>query len=74
MTTLLYRGHAYEQQLANEGAAQQLRYDRSVFAKRQDELFPTIQLTYRGCHYTTGIGEIQAVKGNFVYRGVSYER
>ena len=74
MTTLLYRGHAYEQQLAIEGAAQQLRYDRSVFAKRHDALRPTVQLTYRGCHYTTGIGEIQAVKGNFVYRGVSYAR
>ena len=74
MTTLLYRGHTYEQQRAIEGAAQQLRYDRSVFAKRHDEVRLPIQLAYRGCHYTTGLGEIEAVKGNFVYRGVNYER
>ena len=36
MTTLLYRGQRYQQQASAD--AQQLRYDRGVYANRQQEL------------------------------------
>ncbi|HCX53097.1 MAG TPA: DUF4278 domain-containing protein, partial [Synechococcus sp. UBA9887] len=35
MTTLLYRGQAYEQAVSVQ--SQQLRYDRGVYGARQDE-------------------------------------
>ena len=74
MTTLLYRGHTYEQSLPDVGDAQQLRYDRDVYLKRQQQLRSSRQLTYRGRPYSSDKVTISSLKGHFVYRGVSYTR
>ena len=70
MTTLLYRGQAYEQ--AASVHSQQLRYDRGVYGARQDAARPSRTLTYRGCGYSSGNGGADQKSGNFRYRGVSY--
>ena len=70
MTTLLYRGQAYEQAVSVQ--SQQLRYDRGVYGARQDEARSSRTLTYRGCGYTASNGPVDQKSGNFRYRGVSY--
>ena len=54
MTTLLYRGHQYQQSNATEGKpAVQLVYRRNVYQARQSDAHRTpVQLTYRGVRYT----------------------
>ena len=74
MTTLLYRGHTYEQSLPDVGDAQQLRYDRDVYLKRQQQLRSSHKLIYRGRPYSSDRATISSLKGHFVYRGVSYTR
>ena len=70
MTTLLYRGQAYEQAVSVH--SQQLRYDRGVYGARQDEARSSRTLTYRGCGYSASNGPADQKSGNFRYRGVSY--
>ena len=70
MTTLLYRGQAYEQ--AASVHSQQLRYDRGVYGARQDAARTSRTLTYRGCGYSSSKGVADQKSGNFRYRGVSY--
>lgn len=74
MTTLLYRGHTYEQSLAEVGDAKQLRYQRDIYLQRQQQLRSSNQLTYRGRPYTSDRASISSPAGHFVYRGVSYTR
>ena len=74
MTTLLYRGHTYEQSLAEVGDAKQLRYQRDIYLQRQQQLRSSNQLTYRGRPYTSDRASISSPEGHFVYRGVSYTR
>lgn len=74
MTTLLYRGHTYEQSLAEVGDAKQLRYHRDIYLQRQQQLRSSNQLTYRGRPYTSDRASISSPAGHFVYRGVSYTR
>ena len=54
MTTLLYRGHQYQQNSTNEGKpGVQLVYRRNVYQARQINSHRTpVQLTYRGVRYT----------------------
>ena len=54
MTTLLYRGHQYQQSNATQGKpAVQLVYRRNVYQARQSETHHTpVQLVYRGVGYT----------------------
>ena len=54
MTTLLYRGHPYQQNNATEGkTGVQLVYRRNVYQARQINSPRTpVQLTYRGVSYT----------------------
>ena len=70
MTTLLYRGHAYTQVVQDQ--SQQLRYDRGVYAARQNDARPERTLTYRGCDYSTGRESAGQAAGSFRYRGVAY--
>lgn len=70
MTTLLYRGLAYEQ--ACSVHSQQLRYDRGVYGARQDDARSSRTLTYRGCGYSASNGPADQKSGNFRYRGVAY--
>ena len=53
MTTLLYRGHAYQQ--VKDAAQQQgvqLTYRRNVYQSRQADVRQSrVQLTYRGVSY-----------------------
>ena len=54
MTTLLYRGHAYQQNKAALGKPDvQLVYRRNVYQARQASSRSTlpVQLTYRGVRY-----------------------
>ena len=53
MTTLLYRGHQYQQINATEGKpAVQLVYRRNVYQARQADVRQArVQLTYRGVSY-----------------------
>ena len=74
MTTLFYRGHTYEQSLAEVGDAKQLRYQRDIYLQRQQQLRSSNQLTYRGRPYTSDRASISSPAGHFVYRGVSYTR
>ena len=74
MTTLLYRGHAYEQSPAGVVDARQLRYDRNLYLKRQQQLRSSHNLTYRGCPYTNESPSIRDRQGRFTYRGVPYTR
>ena len=74
MTTLLYRGHTYEQSLAEVGDAKQLRYQRDIYLQRQQQLRSSNQLTYRGRPYTSDRASISSPAGHFVSRGVSYTR
>ena len=74
MTTLLYRGHTYEQSLPDVSDAKQLRYNRDVYLKRQQQLRSSNKLTYRGRPYTSDNVLISSPEGHFVYRGVSYTR
>ena len=71
MTTLLYRGQRYQQQASAD--AQQLRYDRGVYANRQQELAAP-KLTYRGCAYPPSTAVEAPCQGQFIYRGVVYSR
>ena len=54
MTTLLYRGHQYEQNNATQGKpAVQLVYRRNVYLARQSNSHRTpVKLVYRGVGYT----------------------
>ena len=54
MTTLLYRGHQYQQSNATQGKpAVQLVYRRNVYQARQSDAHRTpVQLVYRGVGYT----------------------
>ena len=54
MTTLLYRGHQYQQKNATEGKpVVQLVYRRNVYQSRQINSHRTpVQLVYRGVGYT----------------------
>ena len=54
MTTLLYRGHQYQQNNATEGKpAVQLVYRRNVYQSRQSDAHRTpVNLVYRGVGYT----------------------
>ena len=74
MTTLLYRGHTYEQNRPEVGDAKQLRYQRGVYLQRQQQLRWSHQLIYRGHPYTSDRASISSPEGDFVYRGVSYTR
>ena len=74
MTTLLYRGHTYEQSLPDVGDSQQLRYDRDVYLKRQQQQRSSYRLIYRGRPYSSERATISSAEGHFVYRGVSYTR
>ena len=74
MTTLLYRGHTYEQNLPDVGDAKQLRYHRDLYLQRQQQLRSSHQLIYRGRPYTSDGASISSPEGHFVYRGVSYTR
>ena len=74
MTTLLYRGHTYEQSLADGGDAQQLRYDRTLYSQRQQQLRSSYQLIYRGRPYIHDSAAISPLNRHFVYRGVAYTR
>ena len=74
MTTLLYRGHTYQQNLSDVGDAKQLRYHRDVYLQRQRQLRLSHQLIYRGRPYTSHRASISFPAGHFVYRGVSYTR
>jgi hypothetical protein len=52
MTTLLYRGHAYQQ--VKDAAQQpgvQLTYRRNVYQAQADVRQARVQLTYRGVSY-----------------------
>ena len=53
MTTLLYRGHQYQQSNATEGKpGVQLVYRRNVYQARQADVRQArVQLTYRGVSY-----------------------
>ena len=53
MTTLLYRGHAYQQiKDAAQQPGVQLTYRRNVYQARQADVRQTrVQLTYRGVSY-----------------------
>ncbi|MBL6801979.1 MAG: hypothetical protein O2972_08305 [Cyanobacteria bacterium] len=70
MTTLLYRGHSYTQVVQDQ--SKQLRYDRGVYAARQNDARPVRTLTYRGCSYSTGHESAGQAAGSFRYRGVNY--
>ena len=70
MTTLLYRGQAYEQAVPVQ--SQPPRYHRGVYGARQDEARSSRTLTYRGCGYSASNGPADQKSGNFRYRGVSY--
>ena len=72
MTTLLYRGQAYEQRSAADSLPNQLRYDREVYSQRQQDAGRSHQLTYRGCPYVSGQASIVIRQGNYSYRGVAY--
>ena len=54
MTTLLYRGHQYQQNNATEGKPSvQLVYRRNVYQAHQSDARRTpVQLVYRGVGYT----------------------
>ena len=54
MTTLLYRGHQYQQSKATQGKpAVQLVYRRNVYQARQiNNHRAPVQLVYRGVGYT----------------------
>ena len=54
MTTLLYRGHQYQQNNASQGKPSvQLVYRRNVYQARQINTHRTpVQLVYRGVGYT----------------------
>ncbi len=54
MTTLLYRGHQYQQSNASQGKPGiQLVYRRNVYQARQISNSPSqAKLTYRGVNYT----------------------
>ena len=54
MTTLLYRGHQYQQNNATQGKpGVQLVYRRNVYQSRQINSHRTpVQLVYRGVGYT----------------------
>ena len=53
MTTLLYRGHAYQQiKVAAQQPGVQLTYRRNVYQARQADVRQSrVQLTYRGVSY-----------------------
>jgi hypothetical protein len=53
MTTLLYRGHAYQQvKDADQQQGVQLTYRRNVYQARQADVRQSrVQLTYRGVSY-----------------------
>ena len=53
MTTLLYRGHAYQQvKDAAQQQSVQLTYRRNVYQARQADVRQSrVQLTYRGVSY-----------------------
>jgi len=74
MTTLLYRGHSYQQRAGNPSSATQLRYDRSVFAERQQNASNEQMLCYRGCSYSSQRPDPVLTQGDFCYRGVRYHR
>ena len=54
MTTLLYRGHQYQQSNATHGKpAVQLVYRRNVYQSRQSDAHrASVHLIYRGVGYT----------------------
>ena len=72
MTTLLYRGQAYEQRSAAHSSPNQLRYDREVYSQRQQDARQSHALVYRGCQYNSGERGVVARQGDYCYRGVAY--
>jgi len=69
MTTLLYRGHQYQQSNATEGKpAVQLVYRRNVYQARQINSHRTpVQRVYRGVGYTReGNFSIRSKRDNLV--------